>query len=334
MSPAPGVLNSLLKGRFSATARKISLLHKFLLLSFSLAYGFVLQMLPVLQFKDRENYLNYAENSAEILSNFSSEGVLTVLANEPLWLLINSTLALVAGPESVVRVIIFVSGTLFSYVLTRSNPENSLWLIVFLFVPQILKNFITHLRQGLGMAIFFYGYFSLRPARRWALMMAAPFVHASFFFILPFVVLPDVLRSMRLAVDVRLLAMAMCSAVAALSLGPVAALVGARQASQYDFAMTEVSGLGFVYWSVICAVFILQGRSFLETRQEATGVLLFYLLSYFLIEVTARIFESGMPFVLLAGLALRGWWRWIFISSFLSYSVIQLIMRLATDSPF
>ena len=334
MSPAPDVLNSLLKGRVSTEAREASLLQKVLLLSFSLAYGFVLQWLPVLQFKDRENYLRYAENSAEILSNFASEGVLAVFANEPLWLLINSMLALIAGPESVVRIIIFVSGTLFSYVLTRANPENALWLIVFLFVPQILKNFITHLRQGLGMAIFFAGYFSVRPARRWVLMMAAPFIHASFFFILPFVMLPEVLRSMQLDVDGRLLAMAAFSIVASLSLGLVAAMIGARQFAQYDFAMTEVSGLGFAYWLVFCAVIFLQGKSFLERHQEAAGVLLFYLLSYFFIEVTARIFESGMPLVLLAGLALKGLWRWVFISSFLSYSVLQWFMRLASDTPF
>jgi len=164
--PASGVLEYLSKRMLAGTTREASLPYKFLIVSFSLTYGFLLQLLPVLQFKDRQNYLNYAENSAEILSNFATDGVLAVLANEPLWLLINSTLALVADPELVVRTIIFVSGSLFSYVLTRSNPENGLWLLLFLFVPQILKNFITHLRQGLGIALFFAGYFSSKPGRR------------------------------------------------------------------------------------------------------------------------------------------------------------------------
>jgi len=287
-----------------------------------------------MQFKDRANYRNYAEDSIGIFVLHLSDGPLALLANEPIWLLINIILAQFANPEAVMRMIIFAGAARFSYVLTRADPKNSVLLMLFLLMPQLLKNYITHLRQGLAMAIFFSGYFTAGPARRWILMFIAPFVHASFFFIVPFVILPVLLRKMRLAVDIRLFIMASYALLVTLTLGILATIVGARQAGNYDFAMTDVSGLGFIYWLAVLIFFLAQGKWFLESRQEASSTLLFYVLSYFFIEVTARIFESAMPFVLLAGLALPGWKRWVFTGAFLLYSMVQWLIRLSSPMPF
>lgn len=300
----------------------------------SLAYGAALQSLPVLQFKDRANYLNYAENSAEILSAYAQQGFLTILANEPIWLMVNIVLSVMGNPEGTIRVVIFISATLFSYVLLRQDPRNGLWLALMLLMPQILKNFITHLRQGLGIAIFFAGYFSKGTVRKWLMMCCAPFIHASFVFVLPFVVLPNVLRRMSLAIDTRLVIMGMFSLAVSLSLGLIAALVGARQAGHYDFSMSAVSGLGFVFWTLMMLLMLLQGKEFIQQRQEALGILLLYLLSYFFVEVTARIFESGLPLVLLAGIAMRSWRRWVFILALFSYSMIEWVLRLQSATPF
>ena len=45
-------------------------------------------LLPLDVFTDRDNYLNYAENSLLIFKRYQG-GVHTLLANEPLWLLAN-----------------------------------------------------------------------------------------------------------------------------------------------------------------------------------------------------------------------------------------------------
>lgn len=311
-----------------------SLLQKAFLATFSLFYGYLLQALPVMQFKDRANYLNYAENSAVILARNMEDGLIAVLANEPVWLIINSSLALLLDPEAVIRFIVFVSASLFAYAFTRADPRNSFWLILFLLMPQLLKNFIIHLRQGLGLAVFFAGYFSSRRAWRLLLLAAAPLIHASFFVVLAFVMLPVILRNIKLAIDVRLLTMAGFSLFVSLSIGFIAALVGARQVSSYDFAMTEVSGLGFLFWLAVAGLFVLQGKIHLERHQAAAGVLLLYLLSYFLVEVTARIFESAMPLVLLAALAMTSWRRWAFISLFMVYCIVLWMMRLSSLTPF
>ena len=316
------------------TKPRITRLHNISLVCFSLTYGFILQSLPLSGFLDRQNYINYAEISFDYLARYVADGPLATLANEPLWLLANIGLAQFFEPEIVVRIVIFFSAFLLAYVITRADPRNSIWLMLFLLMPQLLKNHITHLRQGLAMALFFAGFFLRSSLRRWTLMAASPFVHASFFFILPIVMLPAVLNRLRLAMDVRIVILAGFAIAASLSLGVVSSLVGARQAGSYEFAMTSVSGLGFAFWLMIGGLFVTQGTIFLKNNQEAVGVLLFYLFSYFFIEVTARVFESGMPLVLLSGLALTQWRRWAFIGLFMVYSTIQWVLRLSSATPF
>jgi hypothetical protein len=104
-------------------------------------------------------------------------------------------------------------------------------------------------------------------------------------------------------------------------------VLGARQAAQYDFHMTEVSGLGFVLWFVIFVLWVFEGRSFLREHVFETGMIVFYLSTYWLIEVTARIFESGMLLVLLAGLALPGWRRLGFLAVIVAYGSATWLLR-------
>ena len=168
----------------------------------------------------------------------------------------------------------------------------------------------------------------------WLLMAVAPLIHASFFIVVAFVSLPTILRNLRLAIDARLLAMAQFSLLTSLSIGFIAALLGARQGSSYEFGMGDVSGLGFLFWLAVAGLFVLQGKMHLEEHQAAASVLLMYLLSYFFVEVTARIFESGMPLVLLAALALTSWRRWAFISLYMFYSIFGWVTQLSLVAVF
>jgi hypothetical protein len=305
-----------------------------LYLVFAFGYGYVLQALPVLEFMDRENYLGHASYPLVILGASAARGLVVLFANEPLWFLINAGLARFLEPELILRAVIFFGGFFLSLSLLRANPKYGFWLMAFMLTPQIIKNHITHLRQGLAMAVFFAGFFSKGQIRRWALMAAAPFIHASFFFVLPIVIIPSVIKYMRFAVDIRLLAVGGFAVAASYSLGIVATILGARQATRYDFDFVNVSGLGFAFWLAIGVLFVLQGKTFLKDNQDAAGLLIVYLISYFFVDVAARIFESGLPFILLAGLSLASWRRWTFISAYLLYSTVQWILRLSSPMPF
>jgi len=313
---------------------RIASLHKFLLICFSLTFGYVLQSLPLLHFLDRQNYLNYAENSVDIWSRYAADGFLTLFANEPLWLLANISIAHFFEPDIVLRIIIFFGAYWFSYSLIRVSPKNSIWLMLFLLAPQILKNHITHLRQGLAMALFFSGYFLGTSRKRWLLMAASPFVHASFFFILPIIILPRLLKRLNFAIDVRITVVGVFAVVATVSLGLLAAFFSARQAGYGNFGNLSVSGLGLVFWVGVAGLFLSEGRKYIEANQEALSVLFFYFISYFIINVSARIFESSLPIVLFSGLLLTAWRRWVFICAFLLYSIMQWILRLSLPTVF
>jgi len=165
-------------------------------------------------------------------------------------------------------------------------------------------------------------------------MAVSPLIHASFFFILPIIVLPRILKRLHLGIDVRLVVLLVFLVMMSFTVEIVASFVGARQVNYYDFEMTSVSGLGFVFWLFISGLFVAQGKKYIMENEEALSILIFYSISYYFNEVAARIFESGMPLVLLAGLVLTSWRRWAFISTFLLYGMIQWAMRLSSPMPF
>jgi len=96
----------------------------------SVLYAAVLTCLPLDIFMDRINYLTYAEYSFDIFLRLWEAGLLPMITNEPIWLLMNSTLAIVLPPEITVRVIIFVPAVLVSYYVLSTKPRNFVWLLL------------------------------------------------------------------------------------------------------------------------------------------------------------------------------------------------------------
>lgn len=302
-------------------------LYPLLAFVLAVAYGTTLAGLPVEAFSDRVNYLNYAENSWGILQNYWQQGFLAVVANEPLWLITNGALSSVLDTDSVVRVIIFTSATLVAWLTLWHSPRHFAWLLVFLLLPQVINNHIVHLRQGAAVAVFLSGWFASRAPLRWLLMGMAPFIHAAFAFLILLLGITHGARKLRLGPDLRVLLFALAGLGIGATLGWIASLVGARQVAYYDFVMPDVSGLGFLFWASILIVMALQGWTFLRQHAFEIGLLVFYLSTYFLVEVTARIFESGLLLLLLAGLRLTSWRRLLFLSAVSLYVAFQYAAR-------
>lgn len=297
----------------------------------SMAYATILASLPLRAFQDRENYLAYAENSLLILARHAVEGPLTLLVNEPLWLLFNSGIASVLSPEETLRVIILVPAFMVAYRLLQAHPRQWIWLLVFLLLPQMMKNHVIHLRQGLAVAVFLWAWFSERRWVRLGLMSVTPFLHASFFLVLSIYGVSRVMTRMRFAADLHGISYILGSLVAGLSVGVLASSLGARQAAEYEFGMGDISGLGFVFWFFITVLYITQGKRFISNHAFAFGGVVFYLVTYPLIEVAARFFESMIPFVLLAGLGLSKWRRNVFIFSICLYGGAQWVVGILRD---
>ena len=306
--------------------------YHMLVLCIAVVYGAFFSLLPLDLFTDRDNYLNYTENSLLIFQRYQGWGLIPLLANEPLWLLVNAGLANWFPPEVVLRFIIFLPATLVAWMVLLRHPKQFLWLLFFLLFPAVLKNHVIHLRQGLAVAVFLIGWFTKKPSLRLAIIATTPFIHASFLFILGILVLSRSMTYVRLGPDLRTGIITSLSVGMGLVFAWLVSLVGARQGEYNDFNITQGSGLGFFFWLIIFCIWLLQGRNFLRKYAFESGIIILYLGTYWLLNVTARIFESGLLLVLLASLNLTGWRRQAFLAAFMALFAMQWLIRLGKPS--
>lgn len=297
-------------------------------LAFALCYAGALVYLPIDAFKDRDNYFVYANYSDVILVRYSAGGLLSFLANEPLWLSLNVILSKYFYPENVVRIFIGAPAFLVSWQLLKHNPRHAIWMVLFLVSPQVVKNHIIHLRQGVGLSVFILGYFAGPKWLRISLMVAAGFIHASILFILVIGLMVWASDALRSEPRLRAAVLIMGFVTIGVLIGIVSGGVGARQAITYADAELDISGFGFFFWLAMFVLFMSSGASFLRDHMFAFSNLAFYLAIYFLTPVAARIFESGLFLVFQAGLVLPGWRQRFFLGAFALFTVAQYATRL------
>jgi len=282
------------------------LLSKFPSLFASLLYALCLTLFLNDTYSDYLNYLNYASSSNNIISAYAQNGVLFLLFNEPVWLLTNSLLALFFPPEIVIRLITFISSFSASFILMTKSKRPFLWILLLLVLPAIFKNYLVHIRQGLAISLFLLAIYAPNQRLKNVFLTTAPFVHSSFFFVISFSLLSSVTASLRLSLLQRLtLPIAIFSFFVPITLS-ISQLAGARQSAHYADLAIHASGLGFFFWTLILFIFILEGVSFLQSNYFAYMSLVFYLVSYWFLPVSPRIFESSIIMVLLSCLSFTG----------------------------
>ena len=296
----------------------------------SLTYAVSLASLPIDAFKDRDNYLHYAEFSSYIIEKFQDSGFLSLLANEPLWLFMNAAIGQVLSPAWTIRAIIFASAFTVSFVLLRRYSGHLILLTLFLLSPQILKDFVIHLRQGLGLGVFLLGYYASPQWMRALLITCAGLIHSSFFIVTAIGMTAYFSTKVQVNTWIRLGLVTSLFTLGVFSLIEIANFVGARQADRYADTTLQISGLGFLLWAGVLAVFLTSGPRFLKDHIFAASLLSCYLAAYFVTPLAARIFESGLPIVLTAGLFLKPLQKIIFLSIFMFYGAYMYISVSAT----
>ena len=302
---------------------KVDFFYKSLCFFAALVFALVLANLPVDQFVDRENYLVYAMNAPEILSSRIGNGYFSFVFNEPVWVLINLILSSVMTAENCVRVIILFSAFSTSYlVLKNSPPEYILVVLAFIFLPQILKNNIIHLRQGLGVAFFLWGWFSERKMISYLFFFTAALVHSSFIIILFGMVVITLLSGLKISDGIRgLIYISVGIGISLFGL-MIASYLGARQAEQYSEITASTSGFGFLFWSGILLIYILEGKSFIKENSFSIFFIFIYLATYFTLPVTGRVLESALLIILLTSLKLRNWAKASFFFIYFIYKFV------------
>ena len=266
-------------------------------------YAIVLSFLPQEIFLDRVGYFDIIGRGLIYLEGYFASGWLSGMTNEPLFLWLGGTLSQFIAPQEVTRLVVLVPAFLVAY-YTLKHDEKSFWiLLLFLLLPQVLKNHLIHIRQGFALSLFMVGWYTGK--RFW--MALSPFIHASFFIIGGWWLLNEILDRYKVKFEWGIAWILGYAALLALFLGDIAGLFGARQASYSYGVLQEVSGLGFLYWGGITGLFFLQGKTFIEKHRFPIGILLIYLCTYYFVKLSPRIFESGLLVVLVTILTFEKW---------------------------
>jgi hypothetical protein len=293
----------------------------------ALTYGATLALMPGEGLLDRENYLTYLDIAPILILDWTNAEILKILSNEPLWILINAGIGQFFPREQSLQILIFVPAVIVAYCTLRFDRRYALILFIFLLLPQILKNHVVHLRQGFGIAIFLVGWFARSPQWRWGFWFLTPLLHSSFFFVILMLCISRVCQYWRLVLPVTWTGFLLAGLLGAFGLEQIARTMGARQSAESVITSTvDVSGLGFLLWLLALMLLLVQTNSFKRAHSFEIGTVLFYLATYFLSPFSARVFESTLSVVLLAGLRMRGLGRTIFLATMVAFGAFQWLM--------
>lgn len=288
--------------RFQPSAwADLSLEYRFFAFFLSLVFSIYLATRPVLEFKDRENYLNYFQNAEVLLHARLEKGLISLFANEPLWLLLVKIGDNFFGPELGLRVLIGLPAFVVFIIALRFGPKNFFWILIFLLTPMVLTNHVIHLRQGLALSFFMVGYLLIKkPILRVIVLAFCPFIHSSFFFILLLLLVSSILRTSKIKTSYGVVAIFLFCAAIAFFLPVLLVLTGARQAGSLEVAEGGIGGFGFVFWSSILILILTSGDKVIKRASFSVSVLIFYCTTYFVFNYSGRVLESGLLLVLLS----------------------------------
>lgn len=297
--------------------------------SISFIYAIVLAfIIPLDEIKDFSNYVIYAGESGQVLSRNLSNSFGAFLFNDPVFLVIMALLKfLIPEQEIAAKMFYFMTAFFLSYTLLGVSKRFFLILCLLLIFPNVLRYNLVQIRQGFAIALFLYAYQHRYSNRSIFLILLTPFIHSSFFIILCLLIVADLAKVVRFSSDV--------IALIAMSLGLmfthgflyVAGVLGARQAERYADAVTDVSGLAFVFWSVVLMLFMGQNRLWRADHRFEILVIVFYLTTYFLSPHAGRIFGSVFLLLVIGGFSLPPKSRSIYLFLVIFFSILDILNR-------
>jgi hypothetical protein len=269
--------------------KKIFLFYSFLLLLFILSLDSSL-------LSDRDAYAANVNNSIVVLLDKVSNFDILFFLKEPLYDVFALILFLLFddGYVALPYFIIF-SFSLFVFSLYRSLPfnfgfEGLIFVLIILFLPLVLKNYIIHLRQGLAMSLFYFLYSSNFKHRKILLFLPA-FIHGTFLFISPIIVFFEIFSKFRMYFYflTPLFLFVLIPFFSSMFIG-----LNPKIDSIEDYDNT-VSGFGFIFFFLIFFLLLFRHPS-KYLNYISLFFIYFYLMSYFVqASFSARIFESSLP---------------------------------------
>lgn len=303
----------------------------YLVLFFSIFYAYFISNIIPFDHQivaDRQNYITKVIKSEFLLSKYLKSGFFTLLSNEPIYLYINYILFKIFHVELVIKIIIFFSSFLTSYLVLKHNPRYFFFLILFLFFPALIFKFISHIRQGVAISIFLLGWFSAHKNLRLLLYFFSALIHSSFLIVSFLYFLAWIFEKLKFSIILRIIFTIFFGLFFSFSIKYISEILGARQSQTFLFEIGDVSGFGFIVWLFIFFLYFMEGYKFIKNNNFAFICIIFYLSTYFFLDFTIRIFEAIIIIILLASLDLTFWRKQIFKVTFIFLFFASWILRL------
>src|SRR5699024_5963579 len=134
-----------------------------------------------------------------------------------------------------------------SFLVIRNNFKYLPWVILILILPQVVKNNIVHLRQGLALSFFLIGWYSSNKKTKNIFFLISPLIHSSFFFFILILCISDILKKNNLSNGIRTIVVVIFSLILSVSVPIISIVLKARQAESYNYIGTPGSGIAFLF---------------------------------------------------------------------------------------
>lgn len=274
----------------------------------SLYYSGFLVSLPIDVFFDRPNYLGSLENANLIFFQMMNKGVISFLMNEPIWRTLNVGLTNVLDPETSLKVIIAFSSFFVSYFLLRESPKNIIIVIVFLFFPLLIKNFIIHLRQGVAISIFLIGYLNREKKIGKFLILTSAMIHSSFIIVIGQLIAFRFISYRRFSFGVGVMISIVLSVILFALIPILADSLGARQSEHFGSDIASIPIFGVIIWGFLATFFIYDALC--DKKNKENSLLGVYLIMFYIVGscfsvLASRIFESNIVLIFLLVLSMK-----------------------------
>ena len=241
---------------------------------------------------DKENYINYAYESRDILIYLFEGNLYKLIVNEPVWLIINILLTYITDTEFVplyIGLISYLISVLF--IIKKVDKKYVFFILLLFFMPQIYKSYLVHLRQGLGVSIYLMAFLVEKKRNKFSLIFLSGLIHNSFipiFFVHSLYELLFRKFSTKVIIAVNLI----LTLILAFYLFDILRVLGFRQNNYYENVVLNNSGIGFLFWFIIFIIFLSSRRKIIRKNLICILPIGVYLIFYFINPVASRLFES------------------------------------------
>lgn len=285
-------------GKIKTTYGKV--IYIFFVLLIGALYVPFISLMPNEWFRDRDNYIIYAQSSELIMNSYSN---LSLLFNEPLFLLLNKFLSKLFDYNFIPHIYILFFMIVFYAGLIKYSKN----FITFIFgillsltIPYMLQSELVALRQSIATAILMVSFILVKDDYKVAfIVFMCSFIHSIFFifsvfYILNFIFLKNLNINKKIFINFIVMIFVSLFSIA------LAKFFGLRQGDEYNQNMNVArsGGAFIVFLGVFIYLFFIGNKQ--ENRLYTFTMigLVMFLTAYFLTPISGRLFNTIIPFLI------------------------------------